>query len=365
MKKENQVPATTQSTVTTAIANLPEVRSFERLVFINEDTGEASDKPKEGYMPMLVPKYIYQDGLPLQYQIDLKDAIFGQVGEDKANFKPVNELVFTPLAVFEFGNVCMYPQKDPATGQRSCKQRNMVSVVAYIPNLPHIVSFLLPTWTASNFLREYKKSGRVTPAGIPVTSPLQLQFKAVKYQETSASGTKVWAVKFDVQIMPPKYFKELAEFAQGHVFYAAEHIVEVMSNAVNGISANNPTAWLRKLKTAMPENIFAELIAIANDRRYQNSGEVESEEYQDFEVVPSAVEPPRAEVPAERVANFYRNYEECMPYMSIEERQELSIKYSISHNDFVVKGKKLLAIMEEIKSGVRTVESDPTNDLPW
>jgi len=153
MTEKNGVLKNAQTEQTEVLANLPTVRSFERIVFLNEDTGEISEKPMEGYVPFAVPKYIYTMGKPLQFQIDLKDAIFGQVGEDKATFKSVNELIFTPLGVFDFGQVCMYPLPNPETGKRICKQRNMVSVIAHIPDLPHIVSFLLPTWTASNFLR--------------------------------------------------------------------------------------------------------------------------------------------------------------------------------------------------------------------
>ncbi|MCS7028121.1 MAG: hypothetical protein NZ519_05090 [Bacteroidia bacterium] len=253
---------------------MPNLRCFERLVFINEETGEIADAPKDGYLPVAVPKYIYTIGEPLQCQIDLKDCLFGQIGEDKANFKPVSDLTFTPIAVFEFGNVCMYPQKAPATGQRVCKQRNLVSVVAHIPNVAHIVSFLLPTWTASNFLKEYKKTGRVTPAGIPVTSPLQLQFKAVKYQETTKSNIKVWALKFNVQIMPPKYFRELAEFAQSTVFYCKEHIIEVLSNPVNNIDVNSPPFWLRKLKTVLGGTEFDDIIAAAEERSQQRHNNI-------------------------------------------------------------------------------------------
>lgn len=336
------------------VNNVPSVRSFERLIFVNEETGEAADHPKDGFVPMVVPKYIYQKGLPLQYQIDLKDAIFGQVGEDKANFKPINELVFTPLAVYEFGSVCMYPQKDPVTGQRSCKNRNMVSVIAYIPANPHIVSFLLPTWTASNFLREYKKSGRVSSAGIPVTSTLQLQFKAVKYQETSASGIKVWALKFDVIIMPPKYFKELAEFSEGQHFFALEHFVEVLAN--NRIDFNNPPLWLRKAKNILGEN-FEDLLALSAERRYQQTGELEAEDYNDYEIVNhgvAAIEQKAPEVPAEKVAAYLNLLESIFEQLTEKEQRYFSdVQYSIGREEFKEKGFALKKIADELEKGIR------------
>lgn len=323
------------------------LRSFERIVFVNPDTGEASETPKEGFEKKIVPKYIYQDGLPLQYQIDLKDAIFGQVGEDKATFKPVNELIFTPLAVYEFGNVCMYPRKDPVTGQRTCKRRNMVSVIGYIPNFPHIVSFLLPTWTASNFLKEYKKSGRVTPAGIPVTSPLQLQFKAIKYQETSASGIKVWALKFDVQIMPPKYFKELAEFSQNRNFYALEHFVEVIAN--NDIDLENPPIWLRKVRKMLGN--FEELLEAAYDRRLQYSDNSEYANYQMLE-----------EVPREKVDAYKALLRELFEDLTSEERMYFaSVGYDVSKQEFKEKGFALKAIQKAIADGTRK----PLLELPF
>ena len=347
------------------LVNLPTVRSFERIVFINEDTGEISEKPMKGYVPLAVPKYIYTIGEPLQFQLDFKDAIFGQVGEDKATFKSVNELVFTPLAVFDFGQVCMYPLPDPVTGQRTCKQRNMVSVIAYLPELPHIVSFLLPTWTASNFLREYRKTGRMSPAGIPITSPLQLQFKATKYQELTKSGTKVWAAKFDVKIMPPKYFKELAEFAQSAIFYCAEHIAEVMAHPVNGISIDSPPLWLRKLITLIGPDLTNDLASLAQEKtaRYGELVTTEYTEHQETAVVNAPTTKP--EVPEKSITAYFEVYEKAKAYMTEEERMSLAIKRNISVADFKEKGLRLKAIISEVNSGNRRVIGEPTYELPF
>jgi hypothetical protein len=339
------------------------LKPFESLIYVNESTWQTSDKPKEGFVPTVVPKFIYEVGSPLPYQIDLKDAIWGQVGEDKAAFRPVNELEFIPLAVWDFGSVCMYPIKDPMTGQKVERKRGTVSVIAYIPNVKHIVSFLLPTWTAANFLAEYRKSGRLTPAGTPIKSPLFLRFKAEKYQTESASKIKVWALKFKVAIMPPP--EGLIEFAAENTFYSREHLIEVLSNPVNSPKENHMLAVIiRSLPTRIGEAAAAEIFSEAEGRR----GLFSHTEDAEYSVIDSnntiqLQEPPAPEVPAEKVAAYYKVFDTVFEYLTIEERQHFSIKYNVSREEFKEKGLQLKAVAQEVASGLRSKDND--DDIPF
>lgn len=364
MAKETKVPAIQEQVATPS--NLPAVRSFEEVIFINDKTGEISESAKEGYEPMVVPRFIYEVGHPQQYQVDLSKLIFGEVGTDKGGFEPLKSFTFIPIAVYNLGRVKMYPKRDEAT-----IPRNVVSIVAYLPNTPRLISFMLPTWSATNFLQEYEKTGRLYANRIPLVSKLQLQFTAVPYEETSKSGMKVWALRFNVAILPPKDEKMLAlnEYVASlgkSAFFCLEHFIESLSQPDN--SENNKKAlWIREMREFLGADGFAKLQYLAEERAAKYGVEIDSDasyqetEYQEATVISA----PPAEVPEKSVEAYFKAYEKVMLYMTDAEKRDLSIKYNVSREEFKVKGNQLQAIVNDVNGGKRTITGDATDEIPF
>lgn len=369
MSKKTEVPVVSETVAT--FSNLPAVRSFEEVIFMNDKTGEISESPKEGYEPMVVPRFIYEVGHPQQYQVDLSKGKFGEVGTEKAKFAPLESLTFIPIAVYNLGKVLMYPKKDEQTSPR-----NVVSIVAYTPNSPRLISFMLPTWSASNFLQEYEKTGRLYANRIPLVSKLQLQFTAVPYDEKSKSnGITVTALKFNVVILPPKDEKMLAlnEYVSSlgkSAFFCLEHFLEVLSQPQNAEN-NRKMSWLREMKEFLGVDGFQKMQYLAEERASKYGLEIESEyqeveysasEYQEATVV---TEPAPREVPETNIANYNLAYDRCEPYMTAEEKKYLIIAHNVSLVEFQEKGNKLKAIKAQIESGQRTITSEATDEIPF
>jgi hypothetical protein len=356
--KENSIAVKTENSVSLSI---PEVRSYESVIYVDYTTGEAYPEPKEGTMPVKIPLYNYATGDPIEYQIDLFNANFGRVNDDKETFASVNDLSFTPLSVTELGMVCMYPQKN-AEGVIEYNKRNTISIVALLKGSNEIVSFLLPTWSASNFMKEYDKKGRKfslkmgsAVIDVPVESKLQLVFSCKKKQVENRNKTKVWTVVFEVTAAMPDM--KLVEFAKDMLFYSKEHIVEVLSQPANNITQKNAPAWLRALERKLPADTIQEFWDLASDKRLQRTGESIEDTYEvasDYEVAqvlstPLAAPYVAPEVPSERVAAYLEMYYALCPAMSDEQQDYFLISYNVSLQDFKTKGTELKAFAASLQ----------------